>query len=1121
MNTIRTTTTNSPAINTRHAWRPVLKPIASLVVFAQFALVLQPLSAMAQDKGQAPINPQAQAQMQRFGQFRQAIEQAKARKAKEQTPADKASERLERVQELVQGLRTGRAQASASRRSERLQELREHLQNVDQEQADVRAEFEATGAELRRKGLPAQIIQRHEDAKAQFEQKAGQYRQIAQKLRANQAAARTDRAQAATQSIATGDEDSAVQELDAFFVRNSGKGKPAVLDPKKLPWSTPKPNLRAPAETKTAWYQHLYADQKIRLAQAGGTSIGPLQFDIAPEPSEAPTPADLAQTDEIQFTPAIRAKAIELNNNPVAIYNWVHNNIDFAPSAGAIQSAQDTFDKKRGNATDTASLLIALLRAAKIPARYQFGTVDIPSPQVQNWVGGMTKPEAALQLLNQGGIAARGLRQGAQLTFIRMEHVWVNAYVNWMPSRGNRNATATQHPNPNADLNEWVPLDGSFKQYSYTAGMNLATAVPVDAQALLDAAKQGATFNDAQGWAQNLNQTAVQGQLEAYQSRLKTYVASTPKGTSTTIADAFGRKIIPQQAHSVLEGRPPYVVTQQATEASVIPSALQHKFSYRLYASDADQVSDNPLLAFTEKTSKLVGKPLTLSYAPASQADAETMASYFPQPHPDGSALQPSEMPTSLPAYLIRLQAQIRLDGQIVAQSSEAVQMGTALYSTGGFTQLYDTSQWDLTSDNSNVAGQGTAIGISAGGVSATQLVQLGTRLTTFQSATPTLPGLAGGQAAADILTANIWTWFARAEGGSQLTQNVAGIAENPGLSYGLFHALIQPVYSWGIVRKATFPGLSMDVGHVRNLSWAKDNTAQSWVTYNRTRGTEMSALEHEVPEQLLSNPAQCSLDGAASNNANLPLCPQAFSAVRALNLAAQAGQKIYTITSQVYARNPAIVQNALGAQSESTRTTIQQAVDAGYEVTVHEAPIAKDGWRGAGFIVIDPATGAGGYLIEGGSNGALLIAEILGLIVITLICISSFPGIAAAALVATAAIGLTATLAEVIYGLFLIALLLKVASTWIYCSDDETVFQRIAVLSGKATIVVLAAMAGGPLAAWLAPIIEVGPFIADVIGPLKALVQIATRLTIPSLPPLFQLDALGPDNQCSQRFVP
>ena len=107
----------------------------------------------------------------------------------------------------------------------------------------------------------------------------------------------------------------------------------------------------------------------------------------------------------------------------MAIHNWVRNTIEYTPSAGAIQSAQDTLDKKRGNATDTASLLIALLRASSIPARYPFDTIDIPAAAAQNWLGGTTHPEAALQLINQGGIAAKGLATGGQLTTIRMEHV--------------------------------------------------------------------------------------------------------------------------------------------------------------------------------------------------------------------------------------------------------------------------------------------------------------------------------------------------------------------------------------------------------------------------------------------------------------------------------------------------------------------------------------------------------------------------------------------------------------------------------------------------------------------------------------------------------------------------
>ena len=68
----------------------------------------------------------------------------------------------------------------------------------------------------------------------------------------------------------------------------------------------------------------------------------------------------------------------------MAIHNWVRNTIEWTPTWGAIQSAQDTLDKQRGNAVDIAGLQIALLRAAGIPARYQFGTVEMTATQAMN-----------------------------------------------------------------------------------------------------------------------------------------------------------------------------------------------------------------------------------------------------------------------------------------------------------------------------------------------------------------------------------------------------------------------------------------------------------------------------------------------------------------------------------------------------------------------------------------------------------------------------------------------------------------------------------------------------------------------------------------------------------------
>ena len=468
-------------INTRAAWRGWLRPTAGAVVAAQLALALQPLSALAQ-QGEA-ASPAAQAQLRRLAQWQQRMEQGKLLQASAAlSDGERASERTSRnlaqVHTLVQGLhqRTQRATLQAQRLGSQDQQNKQDQTHISALlgaiQADTQAvlgDFAHQRTELQTRGASAEILRRHDQAQAELEQRASDLAGLGR-----QWAHRSD--------------SSTLAELNQYFQRHPATKSHTPLDPQKLPWSNPKPTQRAPAETRSAWYQNLYKDQKIQLASAASAaSIGGIQFDIPPEPSQAPQEADLAQTPETQLTPGIRAKAAELGHNPVAIHNWVRNHIEWVPTWGAIQSAQDTLDKQRGNALDTASLEIALLRASDIPARYQLGTIDVPAAQAMNWVGGVQSPAAALSLLNQGGIAARGLAQGGSISSIRMEHAWVQAYVNWAPGRGSKNATASQHVNPNAPLNAWVALDASAKQYSYSAGMDLQNQVPLDANALLTA----------------------------------------------------------------------------------------------------------------------------------------------------------------------------------------------------------------------------------------------------------------------------------------------------------------------------------------------------------------------------------------------------------------------------------------------------------------------------------------------------------------------------------------------------------------------------------------------------------------------------------------------------------
>ncbi len=963
-------------------FKKIVRPVAHVVAAAHIALALQPLSAIAQEKGQPAYNPMAQSQMQRLQAWDAKLKAANYQAQKmEQAGSQRLQALIVQAGEQTRDLQVQQALAQPQQKKAgpapiynaktTPQSLRDTLVAIQDESGTAREDLRSMRAELVQKGLGGEILARHDAAAAEFELKVQKLDALAARLLGNNGGL----AAKSAASINSAD----LQALGALLAQGAPQKK--ITTSPELPWRTPTPTKREPSQTRQEWSQQLGLQAGLPAGQAAlqsapvtkVTTVGGVQFTVPPSADQAPSDADLGETDEIVLTAAIKAKAAELGKNPVAIQNWVRNHIEWVPTWGAIQTADTVLGSGRGNAFDIASLTIALLRASNIPARYQLGTIELPVAQTMNWVGGAQVPAAAQQLLAQGGIANTGIIMNGKIASIRMEHVWASAYVNYAASKGaidgGADASPPQHPNINAHANGWLPLDASYKQYQYAPGMNLQQAVPLDAKALLDSAQLGATVNEAEGWVQNLNQAAVQNQMQQYQAQLQSYINSQNAGA--TVGDVVGKKIIAERMPATLSGQLPYTVVTENPATSRIPASLQHQFQYSLMDHWGDQI-----LSYTAKVSQLVGKRITLSYVPADKATEDLIASYLPKPHADGIPIQPSELPTSLPGYLIRLNPQINVDGQVAAQSSMALTMGTDLQGQGGFTQYSNPTQWDLTPDASHVVGQATAIGISAGGINAKQLEVLKARLETTKAKIQanSAAALTGEQISGDLLTAVIWSWFVEAENHNRLGQREAGVVETPGLSYGLFHAAASPVYSWGVVRQVKFPGVNLDIGHIRNLTWAKDNDQSKWVSYNRMRGQYMSALEHAVPERFFGDPLQCNPAGTTTLVAGLSECPQGISAIKAIGLATAQGQKIYTITAKVYQNNPNLVSEALAAHSQETKNRVQSALNTGMQVTIHQTPIVENGWKGAGIISIDPQTGAGAYTIEGGSNGGVLL---------------------------------------------------------------------------------------------------------------------------------------------------
>lgn len=899
-------------INTRAAWRPVLRPLAHLLIAAQLALTLQPLSAIAQDKGATPYNPQAQAQLQRLGELNQRMEQAKAQKAKAaRSPADQVSEKLARTEELVKGIRQdkdARDNRRTERRTQRLNELKEQLQGVEAGVADVRSEFEATGQELKRMNLPAEIIQRHQQAQADFEQRATDYKKIAARLNKQQP------------------DETAIEELDAFFKKHPASRRHTPLNPGKLPWGAPKATPRMPAETKAAWHQSLSRSHKVQLAQAGNlTTIGGVRFSFPPEPGQAPTDADLAATPDIQLTPAIRAKAAELGHNPVAIHNWMRNTVQWLPTWGSIQGADGTLKTLRGNAIDTASLTMALLRASGIPARYQFGTIDVPAEQAQNWVGGVSQPEAALNLLYQGGIAARGIASAGRIRTIRMEHVWVSAYVNWLPSRGAKDGgwdlTPKQHPSPNAQLNAWVPLDVSYKQYVYTPGMNLQANVPLDAAALLAAVQQGATVTPH--YTQNLNQANLQAQLASHQNQIKAYINSTPGGASATVGDVLGSQRILPRNFSMLPGTLAHPLVVLGNQRAELPDEMRWKVALNLHQNANDVPNVNVELPMAQ----LDGKRLAISYEPATPQDRQLI----------DAAAQSGQ--TSFSAYLVRHVPKIKLDLDVLG-TGFAQQPGTV----GRLNITLKGPAGEISREYQVTSGDTAVLALNAAGTDANKYVERARdyALNELDMARYGLQGLAE-----EMLHQIGLAWWAQKYAAQDNMAAVMGVVQHALPSHALTIAPVSVRYFFGVPRSASYKSRAMDAKLDYVMVEHKDGNQAMRKEFVRAAGQFGSYME-----------------GAIFDQAFNPLNQTGISTISLIGRAQAQGVNIYKLKPG---------DEGLASQLQTSAAVKEEIVAAlayGREVTVPEQDITLGGYTGLGYIIEDPADGSAAYQIDGGRSG-------------------------------------------------------------------------------------------------------------------------------------------------------
>ncbi|RKZ45971.1 MAG: hypothetical protein DRQ58_09500 [Gammaproteobacteria bacterium] len=299
---------------------------------------------------------------------------------------------------------------------------------------------------------------------------------------------------------------------------------------------------------------------------------------------------------------------------------------------------------------------------------------------------------------------------------------------------------------------------------------------------------------------------------------------------------------------------------------------------------------------------------------------------------------------------MINVKPELRIDGQVVA--------------TGEITGLGDTNIFNMTfsspshgSDqitNLIDAGVYQAIGLNLGQISGDQLSSLKAELeeTKAKLEARIVGGLTKDDLVGDFLNTIALTYHAEFNTKNFITSRSIGVNIATLPSETVFSTNLKVLTLFGIPRYASSSGYAMDADRLVNVVIAKDGKDEKETAFMLRSGTTSSALEHQVPEQFFST-------------TDSPV--EGISAVKALQLANEFKIPIYKITHQNF--TSVMPQLQLDKQ---VKDDIQNAVNSGKEVTVSKTNINFNGWNGCGYIILNPETGAAGYLLSGGINGGL-----------------------------------------------------------------------------------------------------------------------------------------------------
>ncbi|MGH6645595.1 RHS repeat-associated core domain-containing protein [Aquabacterium sp.] len=677
----------------------------------------------------------------------------------------------------------------------------------------------------------------------------------------------------------------------------------------------------------------------LALAAAGGSAV------LLPTPAEANSCSYNATTDlgkaqeEVNSSkyPELADLAKSLDYSPVKIFEYVNKNIKYQSNYfGSMKGAYGTYLSQAGNDYDHASLLVALLRASNVPARYVFGQIDVVDPQpmgadgqINRWLS--VKDYAAVKSANQAGLQQEVLKNaGGQAIGVRTLHVWVQACLPYASYRGVK-LTNRGH--------RWLPLDASYKDKVHQPGIQ--HNVNFDLNAYLAKRTNGPDSLPHEKYLKDV-EAAIR--------------ASNP---GAGLADVPYRGAVRAGNFDVLPASLPYKVNQFVTfvggagDVAVLPDAQRNVLKVVVKNQAGTAILAEKSLPMVEA----IFKRMTVSFkgidaTHQARIDAWRNAGTMDSPEPSCTA-----------ADMTRVVPTIKADG--VEQAAGAVSSPVDFCAKNVKMDLFVSLPALSCTVNSVTTSEGCVnkaffsnieapniYALLASGFHASDAF-LQKRIAKLQAAIKASASAPNGNV--EEIEGEFLNVVAQ-KYGRYLSDTVAKISQNSGhfgwegphLGVTTAKSKISYVFDqpFAITRKGFLVDVPGGLSDFRNLSTGVSNTELFFLG-----GRSMSAMESYIWQE----------------NAKV----DAVSTIRGLQFANENGNTVLKLTSANWATDSAQL-----AYTAAEKVPLKAEIDAGATLYIPKAKITYENWVGTVYISENATKGSGLYAISGGYSGGYSLSN-------------------------------------------------------------------------------------------------------------------------------------------------